>query len=419
MSATAVFLVHQSSVAAEPILGLTALERSLLGLYHTGVKQFVLVAPDGSDVPPLPEAVRPAVEVVRRAPGETDLTVIRRLRPVADRLIVLDSDVVVSARDAAAVASTAVPADGMVEVEGGLLRVIAASALLGAAPDASLDALARSLEATGRLSKMSAVLLVRRHNDRLARRAIEDLLLRGLRKPLDVDGVVGYYVQRPVTTRITRHLARTRVSPNHLTALALLAGVASGAFVATGDRLMTAVGGALFFLGSFLDCLDGEMARLKFQFSRLGEWLDTITDDASTLSFLTGMSINLAHRHESALIGWLGAVTVAAFVLGSAYVYWRIATVYHSGDVSRFRYSFMKEDSGQSTGIMRLLVFVVKRDFFSALFFACAAVGFIEPAFAFAVIGALGFALGVAVTAFSLARPRGRPVPAPVRLERS
>jgi len=177
---------------------------------------------------------------------------------------------------------------------------------------------------------------------------------------------------------------------------------------------MTAIGGGLFFLGSFFDCLDGELARLKFMFSRSGEWLDTLADDGSTISFLVGMTANLAKRHNSEFITWVGAITVGSFVLASLYVYHRVATIYHTGDVARFQYSFMKESAGvPKTGIMRWAVFVVKRDFFSAFFFVCAAIGFLEPAFVVSVIGSLGFALAVTVTAAHNMRVR-QPSPAVV-----
>ena len=246
-----------------------------------------------------------------------------------------------------------------------------------------------------------------------ARRLVEDRLLQGLRKPLDIDGVVGFYVQRPISTRISRRLARTRIRPNHLTLLAMAAGLSSGLLVAMGGPLLTAAGGLLFLLGSFIDCLDGEIARLKFQFSRTGEWMDTVADDSSTLSFLAGTTIHLAARHESGLVAGLGVAACAAFVLASAYVYHRLATVIGSGDLTRFPYPFLKDDGAPGTrrGVVDVLKFVIKRDFFSAFFCVCACLGILEAAFAFALVGMFAFAGVVAYTAWLQHAPALRAAP--------
>jgi 1L-myo-inositol 1-phosphate cytidylyltransferase / CDP-L-myo-inositol myo-inositolphosphotransferase len=54
------------------------------------------------------------------------------------------------------------------------------------------------------------------------------------------------------------------------------------------------VGAVLWQLASMLDGIDGEIARLKFQGSRLGEWFDTLTDDIGRFVFFIGVGMGLA-----------------------------------------------------------------------------------------------------------------------------
>ncbi len=85
-----------------------------------------------------------------------------------------------------------------------------------------------------------------------------------------------YFVVDPVGVPLSRRLARLGVvTPNRLTALALAVGLASAACLATG-RLR--LGGALFLLRFFFDCLDGTVARIQGSCSRRGAYVDLGAD---------------------------------------------------------------------------------------------------------------------------------------------
>ena len=85
-----------------------------------------------------------------------------------------------------------------------------------------------------------------------------------------------YFVVDPVGVPLSRRLARMRVvTPNRLTALALALGIAAAACFATG-RLR--IGGALFLLRFFVDCLDGTVARIQGSCSKRGAYFDLGAD---------------------------------------------------------------------------------------------------------------------------------------------
>ncbi len=67
-------------------------------------------------------------------------------------------------------------------------------------------------------------------------------------------------------------LVNTSVTPNHLTTLRLLTGIAAAAAFAMGDYFWTVWGGALYAVSALLDRADGELARLSDKMSSWGHW---------------------------------------------------------------------------------------------------------------------------------------------------
>ncbi len=379
------------------ILGLTGVHRSIQGLARVGFDQIALV-PRG-DVADLaafvPADFKDSWQAVPPIDGETDGDLIRRVAAGGRDAVVLDSDVVVGPKDAQEISRRVIGGRSLV-VGKDLVHAFAGQDIANFTPGRTLAKIASDLRVQGRLDKLSPPLLVTRVvDDKKTIKDIGDLLVQGLLKPVDIDGVVGYYIQRPVTTRVSRLLVWTPVKPNHLTLLAMFVGILSGFLVAKGGYLLTALGGFLFMLGSFIDCLDGEIARLKFQFSKFGEWLDTVADDSSTLSFLLGMTIQLSGTHNSTLLAGLGYGAATVYVLASAYVYHYLYTVVGSGDLTRYPHPFDGDDKS-SFGALDVLKYVSKRDFFSAFFCLCACLGILEVAFGFSVIGMFVFASVVA-----------------------
>jgi phosphatidylglycerophosphate synthase len=93
-------------------------------------------------------------------------------------------------------------------------------------------------------------------------------------------------------------------------------------FAALGGYRDTAIAGGLYWLGNALDCVDGDLARLRLQSSKLGEWLDSMTDEISTFSLLAGLGIGLYRDQAGPL--WLavglGGALVGALTVARLYV---------------------------------------------------------------------------------------------------
>lgn len=115
----------------------------------------------------------------------------------------------------------------------------------------------------------------------------------------------------PLADPLARRLAPYRwVTPNRITGLALLLGIAAGACFLTGQLRW---GGALFLTRFFLDCLDGKVARLQGTASARGALFDIASDivcivlAAATLSWRLVSDGHLAPGAALALLGLLAA----------------------------------------------------------------------------------------------------------------
>ncbi|HSA59664.1 MAG TPA: CDP-alcohol phosphatidyltransferase family protein, partial [bacterium] len=159
--------------------------------------------------------------------------------------------------------------------------------------------------------------------------------LNALRKP--ADGLVSRWLNRRISLAITRRLAGVPITPNQISIITMLLGLASGVAVARGTYTLGVVGAALLQLQSTLDGVDGELARLRSQCTRLGQWLDTLSDDFSEFSFLLGLTVASSSSGSPGL-ATLGLLGLAAYAAAKSILYYLLATVFRSGNLQDFKW---------------------------------------------------------------------------------
>jgi CDP-diacylglycerol--glycerol-3-phosphate 3-phosphatidyltransferase len=117
---------------------------------------------------------------------------------------------------------------------------------------------------------------------------------------------------RALAARSMGGLARTRVTPNALTAAGvLLCAVASTVvlFEHRNERLFYWLGAALFVVGSVLDILDGALARAGGKSTPFGAFLDSTTDRISEGFMLAAIAYVFAqNEHPVFVVVAVGAV---------------------------------------------------------------------------------------------------------------
>jgi len=109
---------------------------------------------------------------------------------------------------------------------------------------------------------------------------------------------------------LVRPLRSTRVHPNHLTTVSLIAGLTAAALYATGDGRAASWGGALYVLSAILDHADGELARLAGKMSASGGEYDRLCDLVARVALFMGVGLSLRY-------GPLGAWAVVCGIVGA------------------------------------------------------------------------------------------------------
>jgi phosphatidylglycerophosphate synthase len=97
-------------------------------------------------------------------------------------------------------------------------------------------------------------------------------------KSAQSDELINTYVLRPIAGVIVRALYRTPVTPNQVTVASTIAGLFAATLYLNGEVFTTAIAGLFVTLKDVLDSADGQLARAKKQYSRIGRFLDSLGD---------------------------------------------------------------------------------------------------------------------------------------------
>lgn len=96
----------------------------------------------------------------------------------------------------------------------------------------------------------------------------------------------------PINLRLVRIIGKTRITPNQLTFISFLVTVIASFCFVSKTHFVQALGGGILLLGYLIDCLDGDLARLKDLKSPLGAMLDPILNRCGEIIIIIGISIN-------------------------------------------------------------------------------------------------------------------------------
>jgi phosphatidylglycerophosphate synthase len=175
-----------------------------------------------------------------------------------------------------------------------------------------------------------------RITDERSRRRAEWALMETCRR--SYDGIADRYLWRALSLRITQRVAATSITPNQVTVVAALLGLVGCGLVALRETAWVMAGGAALLVGLVLDSVDGELARVKLRFSRLGMVLDNVSDDIVDTLFLAA-----AGAAAGGIWLWIGLVAAGARVLVALVIYDGAARAGQPGDVMAFRWWFERD----------------------------------------------------------------------------
>ncbi len=128
-----------------------------------------------------------------------------------------------------------------------------------------------------------------------------------------VKGSDGFFTTFFVSTYsryIARFAARRGWTPNAISVVSMLVGIAAAGGFATGSRTGLVVGAVLAYFAFMLDCVDGQLARYTRQFSKLGAWLDSVLDRAKEYVIFAGLALGATRGFDDNV--WLLAASAMA-----------------------------------------------------------------------------------------------------------
>jgi archaetidylinositol phosphate synthase len=132
-------------------------------------------------------------------------------------------------------------------------------------------------------------------------------------------------LQRPWDARLARRLITplkdSWVTPNYLTSIRLLVGLAAAAAFLPGSYAWSNIAALLLVISNFLDHTDGELARLSGKTSRLGHLYDLASDAAVTILLFVAMGAGIAVK-QGLLLGVPPMVLGAAAGVAIALIFW-------------------------------------------------------------------------------------------------
>ncbi len=148
--------------------------------------------------------------------------------------------------------------------------------------------------------------------------AVETRLLQSLIK--DTEGFFSRHFNRRISLAVTRRLASTPMTPNLMTGMSVAVGLTGAGFFVSGQAKLQFAGALLFLLHSILDGCDGELARLKFQESRLGGVLDFWGDNVVHCAVFACLAAGWSRDAADARPLVAGAMAIAGTLLSAGFV---------------------------------------------------------------------------------------------------
>ena len=109
-----------------------------------------------------------------------------------------------------------------------------------------------------------------------------------------------------------RPLVHSPMTPNHLTGLRLLSGLAASICLATGQPAWINTGCGLFIISMLLDRADGELARLSGKTSAFGHRFDLWTDALCDSLILLGLGIGMRDGSFGTWAVAMGSIAAAS-----------------------------------------------------------------------------------------------------------
>ena len=127
------------------------------------------------------------------------------------------------------------------------------------------------------------------------------------------DGFYSVFFLRKFSKLLTWLAVRVNATPNQVTLISFAIGLYSAFCFTKGTFSQTLLGAALLQLSIIVDCVDGELARYTRKFSKLGAWLDAVTDRVKEYMVFLGLAIGAEKSGQDLWIPALVMMLIQTF----------------------------------------------------------------------------------------------------------
>jgi len=127
------------------------------------------------------------------------------------------------------------------------------------------------------------------------------------------DGFYSVFFLRKFSKLLTWLAVRVKATPNQVTLISFAIGLYSAFCFAKGSFSQTLLGAVLLQISIIVDCVDGELARYTRKFSKLGAWLDAVTDRVKEYMVFLGLAIGAEKSGEDLWVPALVMMLIQTF----------------------------------------------------------------------------------------------------------
>jgi hypothetical protein len=127
------------------------------------------------------------------------------------------------------------------------------------------------------------------------------------------DGFYSVFFLRKFSKLLTWLAVRVNATPNQVTLISFAVGLYSAFCFTKGTFSQTLLGAFLLQLSIIVDCVDGELARYTRKFSKLGAWLDAVTDRVKEYMVFLGLAIGAEKSGQDLWIPALVMMLIQTF----------------------------------------------------------------------------------------------------------
>lgn len=129
-------------------------------------------------------------------------------------------------------------------------------------------------------------------------------------KTVDSEEIIDLILFRPFSFALVKLIYNTNITPNQISIVALMFGILSGILYGFGTHQFFILASASFFICNTLDCMDGQLARLKKNGTKIGRVIDGFIDYITSISVFLGIGIAMTSITGRPLYSWV--LTIAA-----------------------------------------------------------------------------------------------------------